>query len=433
MVWEMRGTEENRKKFLEYEKNFQRRKKEILSLVKWLALAVLVGCVVGVAGSLFSYALSTVTWLREKERWLFLLLPFLGLCIVGLYQRFGRQDGGTNQILSTIRSAGDVSFRSAPLIFVATALTHLGGGSAGREGAALQLGGSISNKIGKLLRMDEADRHMMVMIGMSAAFAALFGTPMAAAFFPMEVVSVGIMYYTALLPCVIAALIASELAMGWGIRPEVFHVTEIPELTLETGGKLILVALGCALVSILFCSTLKWVGRIYGRLLKNPYVRVAVAGGIIILLTILLQTDDYMGAGTNLIIQAVEQGKANPFAFFWKLLLTALTMRAGFRGGEIVPAFCVGATFGCVAGQLIGLSPSLCAAAGMTAVFCGVTNCPISSILIAFELFGFSGEPFYLIAVAISYAASGNYSLYREQRIVYSKYKARYVNDRAES
>ncbi len=281
--------------------------------------------------------------------------------------------------------------------------------------------------------MDEADRHMMVMIGMSAAFAALFGTPMAAAFFPMEVVSVGIMYYTALLPCVIAALIASELAMGWGIRPEVFHVTEIPELTLETGGKLILVALGCALVSILFCSTLKWVGRIYGRLLKNPYVRVAVAGGIIILLTILLQTDDYMGAGTNLIIQAVEQGKANPFAFFWKLLLTALTMRAGFRGGEIVPAFCVGATFGCVAGQLIGLSPSLCAAAGMTAVFCGVTNCPISSILIAFELFGFSGEPFYLIAVAISYAASGNYSLYREQRIVYSKYKARYVNDRAES
>ncbi len=123
-MWEMRGTEENRKKFLEYEKNFQRRKKEILSLVKWLALAVLVGCVVGVAGSLFSYALSTVTWLREKERWLFLLLPFLGLCIVGLYQRFGRQDGGTNQILSTIRSAGDVSFRSAPLIFVATALTH---------------------------------------------------------------------------------------------------------------------------------------------------------------------------------------------------------------------------------------------------------------------------------------------------------------------
>ena len=135
-----------------------------------------------------------------------------------------------------------------------------------------------------------------------------------------------------------------------------------------------------------------------------------------------------MGAGNNLIELAIEEGQARPLDFFWKILLTALTMRAGFRGGEIVPAFCIGATFGCVMGNLIGLSPSLCAAAGMAALFCGVTNCPITSILIAFELFGFRGVSYYLIAVSISYAVSGYYGLYKDQTIVYSKYKAKYIN-----
>ena len=141
-----------------------------------------------------------------------------------------------------------------------------------------------------------------------------------------------------------------------------------------------------------------------------------------------MRTSDYMGAGNNLIELAVENGQARPLDFFWKLVLTALTMRAGFRGGEIVPSFCIGATFGCIMGHLIGLSPSICAAAGMAALFCGVTNCPITSILIAFELFGFRGASYYLIAVSISYAVSGYYGLYKDQTIVYSKYKAKYIN-----
>ena len=146
------------------------------------------------------------------------------------------------------------------------------------------------------------------------------------------------------------------------------------------------------------------------------------------MITLLLRTTDYMGAGNNLIEPAVENGQARPLDFFWKIVLTALTMRAGFRGGEIVPSFCIGATFGCIMGHLIGLSPSICAAAGMAALFCGVTNCPITSILIAFELFGFRGVSYYLIAVSISYAVSGYYGLYKDQTIVYSKYKAKYVN-----
>ena len=360
------------------------------------------------------------------------LLVIIAIILVGtfvfLYQKFGREDGGTNQVLSTIRSQDDVPFRSAPLIFVSTILTHLVGASAGREGAAIQLGGSIGNQLGSWFRLDEEDRHVMVMCGMSAAFSAVFGTPMAAAVFAMEVVSVGVMYYAALLPCVIASIIAAEFATGVGLNPETFPVARIPQLSLESGLKMAVIAAGCGLLSILFCVALKAVSGIYGKYLKNPYLRVCVAGCLVIGITMLLGTGDYMGAGNELIAKAVEQGKARPLDFLWKMILTAITMRAGYRGGEIVPAFSVGATFGCVAGGLLGFSPEVAAAASMVALFCGVTNCPITAMLISFELFGFSGAAYYLIAISISYALSGYYSLYKDQTIVYSKYKARYIN-----
>ena len=404
--------------------------RDVTSLAKWLLLAVITGCIVGGASSLFSFVLTEVTQYREMHGWIFYLLPVTGIIIVFLYEKIGQDDGGTNQVFSTVRSKDDVPLRSAPLIFISTALTHLTGGSAGREGAAIQLGGSIANQLGRWIHLDEEDRHVIVMCGMSAAFSALFGTPMAAAVFAMEVVSVGVMYYTALMPCMIASLIASGFAASLGINPEAFHVVDIPALTIETGLKMGVVAAGCAVISILFCMALKGMGRVYGRWFPNKYVRAAAAGFLVIAITLFLHTTEYMGAGAGLIEQAIEDGKTDTFAFVWKLVLTAITMKAGFRGGEIVPSFCIGATFGCVVGNLIGLSPSICAASGMVAVFCGVTNCPLTSILIAFELFGFQGVSFYLIAVSISYAASGYYGLYKDQTIVYSKYKAKYINKR---
>lgn len=403
-------------------------RRDITNLFKWLILAVATGLIVGAVSSFFADSLKKVTSLRGIYPQIFLLLPVSGLLIVFLYQKIGKEDGGTNQVLSTIRSQDDVPFRSAPLIFISTILTHVTGGSAGREGAAIQLGGSIGNQLGRWLKLDEEDTHVMIMCGMSAAFSAVFGTPMAAAVFSMEVISVGIMYYAALLPCVIASIIAARFATGFGINPETFHVVNIPELTVETGVKMVIVAVACAAVSIIFCMALQGVSKLYSRFFKNPYIRIVAASFIIIGITILLHTTDYMGAGNNLIELAVEKGQTRPLDFFWKMLLTALTMRAGFRGGEIVPSFCIGATFGCLMGQIIGLSPSICAAAGMTALFCGVTNCPITSILIAFELFGFHGVSYYLIAVAISYSVSGYYGLYKDQTIVYSKYKAKYIN-----
>ena len=402
--------------------------RDMSNLIKWLVLAVVTGCIVGAASTLFSFTLKTVTGYRKVHEWIFLLLPLSGLIIVFLYEKLGKEDGGTNQVLSTVRSRDDVPILSAPLIFITTALTHLTGGSAGREGAAIQLGGSIANQLGRWIHLDEEDRHVIVMCGMSAAFSALFGTPMAAAVFALEVVSVGVMYYAALMPCMIASLVASGFAAGMGITPESFHVTDIPALTIESGLKMGVVALGCAVVSIVFCIALNGAAGLYAKWFKNKYVRVVAGACLVIAVTFMLRTNEYMGAGAELIEKAVEDGQADTFAFFWKMVLTALTMRAGFRGGEIVPSFCIGATFGCVMGNLMGISPSICAACGMAAVFCGVTNCPITSILIAFEMFGFKGVSFYLIAVSISYAASGYYGLYKDQTIVYSKYKPQFVN-----
>ena len=403
-------------------------RRDMGNLLKWLILAAIVGYVAGAFSTLFSFVLKAVTSYRKANQWIFYLLPLSGLCIVFLYDKLGKDDGGTNQVLSTVRSQDDVPWLSGPLIFVSTALTHLTGGSAGREGAAIQLGGSIANLLGRWIHLDEEDRHVIVMCGMSAAFSALFGTPMAAAVFSMEVVSVGVMYYTALMPCMIASLIASRFAAGMGVTPESFHVVNIPAFNLETGLKMGVIALGCAVISIVFCIILNETARLYGKFLPNKYIRVVAGAALVIVITLLLGTTDYMGAGAELIEKAVETGETDYMAFFWKMILTALTMRAGFRGGEIVPSFCVGATFGCMVGQIVGLSPSLCAACGMAAVFCGVTNCPITSILIAFEMFGFKGVSFYLIAVSISYAASGYYGLYKDQTIVYSKYKAKYIN-----
>ena len=403
------------------------------NFLKWSVLAIITGGIIGVISSAFGHALSMATSFRKEYSWWLFVLPLAGVIIVFLYKKFGKDDGGTNQVFSTVRARDEVPVSAAPLIFVSTVLTHLTGGSAGREGAAIQLGGSIANQLGRWMKMDEEDTHVIVMCGMSAAFAALFGTPMAAAIFSLEVISVGVMYYTALMPCLIASLMAAGVAGALGIHAEHFFEGFVPSMTVVSGMKMGVVILVCSIVSILFCMTLKIVGKAYGQWFKNKYTRIVVAAVVIIGLNLLLQTTDYMGAGTELIVQAVQFGKARPLDFFWKLVLTALTMKAGFKGGEIVPSFCIGATLGCVMGQLVGFEPRLCAACGMIAFFCGVTNCPITSMLIAFELFGFEGVSYYLIAVAVSYATSGYYGLYKDQTIVYSKYKAKYVNQKTRS
>lgn len=403
---------------------------KLLQFVKWVVVSGIIGIAVGLVGTAFSYGMEWVTAFRGEHRLIVLGLPVAGLIIVFLYRIAGRaNDHGTNSVLAAVRSEDKLSFVTAPLIFVSTLLTHLCGGSVGREGAALQMGGSIGSWFGKIFRMNEKDVQVTVMCGMSACFAALFGTPMAAAIFSIEVVSVGVMYYSALVPCVFASLMAVEVARFLGVPGEAMVIKIIPEFTATNTWKVALVAVLCAVVSILFCQMLHAVSHYAKKWLPNPYVRIAVIGGGIALIHFLLGTDDYMGAGMH-IIEHCMHGEANAEAFFIKMLLTALTLGAGYKGGEIVPSFFIGATFGCVMGSLLGASPSLCAAVGMVAVFCGVTNSPITSLLIALELFGMEALHFFMIGVAVSYMLSGYYSLYDSQKIMYSKYKAEFREDK---
>lgn len=400
--------------------------------IKWVIFAIISGIVVGAVGTLFYFCMSFVTTLRADHPWLIYLLPFGGLFIVGAYHLLhDEKDSGTNLILSSIHSGNEIPLRMAPLISVSTLVTHLFGGSAGREGAALQLGGSIGNELGKLFRFDEKDKHIMTMCGMSAAFSALFGTPMAAAIFSMEVVSVGIMHYAALVPCVLASLIAHAIAVYFGAEAELFLLSEIPAFTVGSAVRISVLAALCALVSILFCILLHQSEHLYHRFFSNPYIRVFAGGCIIIVLTLLVGDQRYNGSGIELIEPSME-GNASAEMFLLKMLFTAVTLGAGFKGGEIVPSFCIGGTFGSVFGSLIGFSPSLCTAVGMTAVFCGVTNCPITSLLISFELFGFQGMPYFLLTIAFSYMLSGYYGLYHSQKIMYSKFKTNYINKKAE-
>lgn len=405
--------------------------KKIFLLGRWIVMAMISGLVVGAFATLFAKTMNFVTNLRTQNPYIILALPLAGIVIVGIYRLTNSTDNrGTNLVISSISSQDDIPFKMAPLIFISTVLTHLCGGSAGREGAALQLGGSIGNFIGKIFKIDDNDRKVIIMCGMSAAFSALFGTPMAASIFSIEVVSVGVMYYSALVPCIVASLVASRFASDMSIRPEHFTIINKPEFTLPNAGKTVVLALICAAVSVLFCLAMKYISITYKKYLKNGYVRVVAASFIIVGLSALLQTTDYLGAGVDVINRAIS-GEADNFAFLLKILFTALTLGAGFKGGEIVPSFFIGATLGCVFGGLAGLSPSLCAAIGMVSVFCGVTNCPISSLLISFELFGDDVKEYFLIAIAISYMMSGYYSLYHDQKIIYSKSKTKYINIKA--
>ncbi|MGN0334129.1 MAG: chloride channel protein [Lachnospiraceae bacterium] len=394
-------------------------------LLKWIISAGLTGVIMGVVGAYFARAITYVTALRDGHPWMLYLLPVAGFFIAFIY-RWENVKGGTNLVLESVRTEKEIPFRTAPMIFAATVITHMFGGSAGREGAALQLGGSIANTLGRLLKLEEKDKRIMIMCGMAAGFSALFGTPLAATVFAMEVVSVGIMQYSALVPCTIAALTAHEVAMLCGGGVEVFHVTYIPEFGLITGGKAVILAMFCAGLSIAFCMLLHGSEHLYKKYFPNAYVRIFAGGIFVAVLAKSLGTTDYLGSGMHILELAVE-GKVIYSAFFLKMIFTALTLGAGYKGGEIVPTLFVGATFGCMVGQIIGLSPSLCAACGMMAMFSGVTNSPMASLMLSFELFGFEGMPYYLISVAIGYMASGYYGLYHSQKVMYSKEKPEYV------
>ena len=410
------------------ETGYYRFKRSVVSFFKWGTASAITGVTCGIFGVIFHSFVSDATWYRGEYPNLIYFLPFAGLAIVMIYRMsYMENDGGTNTIISSIRSNEKIPFTMTPLIFVSTVLTHLFGGSSGREGAALQIGGSTGYTIGHALKFEENELQVVTMCGMSGVFAALFGTPVTATIFSMEVISVGVIYYVALVPCLISALLGYAIASSFGIHPVSYVLNSIPPFNLASMLQVIILAAACALVSIIFCVAMHQIGHIYQSKIKNSYVRIFAGGCLVVLLTLLVGCRDYNGAGMDIIANAI-QGSAKPEAPFLKIIFTALTLGAGYKGGEIVPTLFIGAAFGNLMGNILGLDPCFGAAIGMVALFCGVVNCPIASLMLSIELFGIEGILFFCMASAVSYTLSGYYGLYSSQKIMYSKLRPHYIN-----
>lgn len=402
---------------------FGKTKNNVWVFGKWLIISIIVGIIVGLVSVAFHSLTEYANDLRHEYSWLIFLLPIGGVVIAFMYKSTGMdKDKGTNAVLNAVRSKEVVAFKTAPLIFVSTIITHLFGGSSGREGAALQLGASLSGTIGRVFKLNEYDMKIITVSGMAAGFSALFGTPITAFIFSLEVVNVGVMQYSAIVPSIIASVFGFLVSVWFGAHSNSYILNGIPELTILNVFKIIALGVLCAIVSIIFCLAMKYTSKYYKVYISNKMLRAAVGGIIIMVLTYLCGSFDYNGTGMDIIAKAIA-GEAKPEAFILKIIFTALTLCAGFKGGEIVPTMFVGSTFGNVASGLLGLSPSFGAGAGIVAVFCGVTNCPLTSIVLGAELFGIEGIVFFAIISSVSYMLSGYYGLYSSQKIVYKKVK----------
>lgn len=393
--------------------------------LQWFFLAVPMGLLCGFLGTLFHLAVEHATELRAAQPWLLFLLPVAGLLINALYKVTKCEGVGTNNVIRAVQSGEPVSILLVPAIFLGTVLTHLCGGSAGREGAALQMGGTIGWWAGGVLHLNEHERRMAVQCGMAAFFSALFSTPLAATFFAMTIVNVGVVFYAAYIPCFTAAIIAYGVAQLIGVTPTRFAV-EAPAFEPAMVVRVVLLALACAVVVHLFCFVLHSAAHGLPKLLPNPWVRAFLGGCVVVVFTLLYGSMRYNGAGMNIIAAAVEQGQALPWDWIVKILLTALTLSSGFKGGEVVPSFFVGATFGCVAAPLLGIPAGFGAALGLAGVFCGASNCVVASLVLAIELFGAQGLWYFAIVCGITYALSGYAGLYHSQLFLTDKLEPEY-------
>lgn len=404
----------------------------LIKHIKRAALALVVGGVSGCLGACFLCAMhySSAFFLSNERassfgltpRALF-LLPFVGLAIVYAYSRSGLSvDAGTDQVIESLGTeASRPSLWLVPLIFISSVATQFFGGSAGREGAALQLGGGVGEFFGRRLHFHSSDLKIAVICGMSGGFGAVFGSPLAAAIFALEIGCVGVIYYPGFLPALISSTLGAWITRSFGFTALTSGLVATHQVSVWGSFQALFLGLLCGVACIFFCSTIRGVGRSFRRRFPNDYYRAFFGGLCVVVATILLGSARYNGTGATLIYAALS-GDSGGYDFILKTLMTALTLGAGFKGGEIVPALAVGSTFGCVVSPYLGLDPCLGASFGMIALFCGSTNCPLAALALGIELFGSEHALLFAIVCGASYITSGRFGLYRSQRILFSKF-----------
>ncbi len=393
------------------------------ALVQWVVLGALVGVLCGAASALFLFLLEEVTHYRGGHEQIVYVLPIAGLVIGSLYARFGESIlAGNNLVIDTIHDDGpEIPFRMLPMVLVGTVLTHLFGGSAGREGTAVQMGASLSDFISHRIKLGRELRLQLLAAGVAGGFGSVFGTPIAGAIFGLEFVVLGRIEYRALVPALVASVVGDLTTRGLGIEhtayPVVSHVVLDPLLCVKWLG----FAVAIALVSIAFIELTHFLKVTGARYVKQLGLRMAIGGAIVVLLWKVIGTSDYLGLGVPMIVRSFSDPSLPDYAFALKLLFTAITLGAGFLGGEVTPLFFIGAALGGVLGPLLGIPQPLGAGVGLAAVFATASNTPLALSIMAVELLGANVLPHVMIVCVVAYLISGHRSIYSSQRIVRGK------------
>jgi H+/Cl- antiporter ClcA len=397
----------------------------LLDLARWIPIASAVGILAGSASALLLVSLTFATDIRESHRWLILLLAPAGLLVGCLYHYLGRSvEAGNNLILEEIHNPQAViPLRMTPLILLGTFLTHLFGGSAGREGTAIQTGASLADQLTRPLRLSPRDRRILLMAGISAGFGSVFGIPLAGAIFGLEVLAFGSISYDAIAPCFIASFIGDLTTKAWGVHHTLYAVSDTPAMSVRGVLYSMLAGVAFGLTAMVFAKTTHSISRLMRKLISYPPLR-PFAGGILVSLAVFaIGTTRYIGLGVPTIVAAFHT-KLPAYDFAAKLVFTAVTLGTGFKGGEVTPLFFIGSTLGNALSRILPLPPSLLAGMGFAAVFAGAANTPIASTFMAVELFGAEAGAYAGIACVISYLFSGHSGIYQAQRVGKSKHRS---------
>ena len=384
----------------------------LLSIAKWSFICILISSIIGSVTAFFLHSLDWVTYLREKHTWIIYLLPMIGFIIGYTYHFYGDEaNKGNNQLIEAHHQAQTVvPLKMAPLVFIGTLLTHLGGGSAGREGTAVQMGGAIAAPFAKWFQLNQEERKTIIIMGVSAGFAAVFGTPLAGAIFALEIMGLRYIRWQSVIPSIFAAYIAHLVCLQWDIQHSIYIVNIIPEISFKN----IIWSLGAGfifgLTTLLYSLSNQFFENLFAKI--NYKLLIPFIGGIIVAaIVVLFDAKKFIGLGIPEMMNAFNT-PAGHYDFIIKLLLTSLTLSVGFKGGEVTPLFFIGATLGSAMYFFIPLPLAILAAMGLVAVFAGATHCIIASIVLGIELFGAKAGIYIGITSIVAYFCSGTKSIY---------------------